>query len=54
MKKNNRNYNYDEYDEDEMNRPKKKEDKKKRPVRNWKKVWDSHGIDCEELDEFHN
>lgn len=46
-------YDYDEYDEEEMDRPKKKEDNRRRPVRNWKKVWDAHGTEYEDLDEFH-
>lgn len=54
MKKTKNHYDYDdhEYDED-VEKPHKKDDKRRRPVRNWKKVWDAHSTDYDEVDDFH-
>jgi hypothetical protein len=54
MSKNGRNknmqtYDYDDYEDDSKT---KKQDKR-RPVRNWKKVWSEHVDDYDEIDDFH-
>lgn len=46
-------YDYDDYEDGDMDRPIKKEERKRRPVRNWKKTWDAHATEYDELDEFH-
>lgn len=46
-------YEYDDYEDEDTDRNNKKDDKKRRPVRNWKKVWDAHATDYDELDDFH-
>ena len=54
--KNNKKSNHDryEYDDEEDYRPAKKKDSpRRRPVRNWKKVWAEHETDWEEIDDFH-
>lgn len=43
-------HDMDEYDEDNM--PRRKEQNRRRPVRNWKKAWDHHQTDYDDHDEF--
>lgn len=45
------NTEYD-YDEDEVRKP-KKDEPRRRPVRNWKKAWDAHTADYDEADDFY-
>jgi hypothetical protein len=42
-----------QYDDEETDNSVKKENKNRRPVRNWKKVWDAHATEYEDVDEFH-
>lgn len=32
----------------------KKDSPRRRPVRNWKKAWDVHATDYDEIDDFYN
>lgn len=56
--KSNRNHNqsYDEYEDDyetdRQNKGKKLSDHRRRPIKNWKKVWSEHNSDYEEVDDF--
>lgn len=58
MKSKNRNYietevnEYDDYDADKL-KGKKLSDHRRRPIRNWKKVWAEHTTDYDEVDDFY-
>ncbi len=48
---------FDEYDEDyefdQQDKGKKLSDHRRRPIKNWKKVWAEHTSDYDEVDEFY-
>jgi hypothetical protein len=48
----NLNYEYD--DEDDYRPNKKKQSPRRRPVRNWKKAWDSKYHSHDEIDDFYS
>jgi hypothetical protein len=43
---------YDD-EEDDYRPSKKKDSPKRRPVKNWTKVWEEHQSDWDEMDEFY-
>lgn len=44
-----------EYDEEyPLHTSHKKENPRRRPVRNWKKAWDVHEKNYDEIDDFYN
>lgn len=45
---------YDEYENYAAYANTKKDMRKRRPVRNWKKAWDVHETDYDEIDDFYN
>lgn len=56
--KNNRNStSHDEYDDDydfdRNDKGKKLSDHRRRPIKNWKKVWAEHTSDYDEVDDFY-
>lgn len=48
----NMNKNYDDYEDEDYKKP-KREEPRRRPVRNWKKAWDAHSTDYEDADDFY-
>lgn len=46
------NHFYNDYDEEEMKPSKKKDEPRRRPVRNWKKVWTEHQSDYDEYQDL--
>lgn len=56
MKSKNRNYTYEaeyEDDYDDKVKGKKLSDHRRRPIKNWKKVWAEHTSDYDEVDDFY-
>lgn len=56
--KSNRNSNHnedydDDYDFDRNDKGKKLSDHRRRPIKNWKKVWAEHTSDYDEVDDFY-
>jgi len=43
---------YDEYD-DEYRKPKKKDSRRRRQVKNWKKAWSNNQDRFDEIDDFY-
>ena len=58
MKSKNRNYtNEVEYEDDydyDQSKGKKLSDHRRRPIKNWKKVWAEHTSDYDEVDDFYS
>jgi hypothetical protein len=48
------NKHFDDYDEEDYHPNKKKDSPRRRPIRNWKRVWNDKSSTYDEIDDFYS